>query len=149
MRVGDTAVIRSAGWSRTEDGRTEEFVNITTEMSQRKASIEPPRRWLFLTSHAHVLLQIARAPDSSASVIAEAVGITLRQTQRVVADLLADGYLEIERRGTTNQYRVHPEVRLRHPNLADIGVGVILAALTDLEAAPDSGSGCDHSSRRT
>ena len=118
-------------------------------MSQRKASTAPPRRWLFLTSHAHVLLQIARAPDSSARVIAEAVGITLRQTQRVIADLLADAYLEIERRGTTNHYRVHPEVRLRHPNLADIGVGVILAALTDLEPAPESGSGCDHSPRRT
>ena len=149
MRVGGTAVNRSAGWSRAEDGRTEEFVNITTKMSQRKAPTEPPRRWLFLTSHAHVLLQIARAPDSSARVIAEAVGITLRQTQRVVADLVADGYLEIERRGTTNHYRVHPEVRLRHPSLADVEVGVILAALTDVEPASDSGNGYARSTRRT
>ncbi|MFL5477460.1 MAG: hypothetical protein ACJ79X_00400, partial [Gemmatimonadaceae bacterium] len=58
---------------------------------------------------------------------------------RVVADLVADGYLEIERRGTSNHYRVHPEVRLRHPNLADVEVGVILAALTDVEPASRGG----------
>ena len=95
-------------------------------MSQLTAEASP---WLFLTSHAHVLLQIARSPDSSSRAIAAAVGITLRQTQRIVADLADAGYIDKERRGRTNHYRVHREARLRHPGLAEYEIGVILDAL--------------------
>ena len=85
--------------------------------------------WLFLTSHAHVLIQIARSPDSSSRAIAAKVGITLRQTQRIVADLAAAGYIDKELRGRTNHYRVHREARLRHPALAGCTIGAVLDAV--------------------
>jgi predicted transcriptional regulator len=74
------------------------------------------KRWLFLTSHGYVLLQVARQPDASAAEIAEAVGITARQAQRIIRDLVAEGYLERDRRGIRNAYRINPEARFRHPS---------------------------------
>jgi DNA-binding MarR family transcriptional regulator len=94
--------------------------------------------WLFLTSHAHVLLQIGRDPDSSAGTIAAAVGITLRQTQRIVADLAEAGYIDKGRRGRTNHYRIHPEARLRHPLLENYEIGAVLDALDAAAPQPSA-----------
>jgi DNA-binding transcriptional ArsR family regulator len=94
--------------------------------------------WLFLTNHTHVLLQIARSPDSSSRAIAAAVGITMRQTQRIVADLTDAGYIDKQRRGRTNHYRVHSDAHLRHPQLAEHAIGGVLEALGAAPPPPGS-----------
>ncbi len=86
--------------------------------------------WTFLTNHAHVLLCIARDPGARLRDVAEAVGITERAAQRIVAELADAGYLEREREGRRNRYRVHPELPLRHPLERDHAVGDILRVLT-------------------
>jgi DNA-binding MarR family transcriptional regulator len=72
-------------------------------------------RWTFLSNHAHVLLLLAKEPDLRLREIAEQVGITERAVQRIVTDLERDQYIEREKIGRRNRYRVHPELPLRHP----------------------------------
>lgn len=43
------------------------------------------------------------------------VGITERPAQRIVADLIEEGYLESSRVGRRNQYRVNTTLPMRHP----------------------------------
>lgn len=73
----------------------------------------PP--WTFLTNHAHVLLCIARDPEARMRDVADAVGITERAVQRIVADLEEAGYVRRVREGRRNRYVVHEHLRLRHP----------------------------------
>lgn len=72
-------------------------------------------RWTFLSNHAHVLLLLAKDPDLRLREIAAQVGITERAVQRIVTDLETDRYIEREKVGRRNRYRVHPELPLRHP----------------------------------
>ena len=86
--------------------------------------------WAFLTNHAHVLLCIARDPESRARDIAEQVGITERATQRILADLIADGYVTRTKVGRRNHYKINPRGHLRHPVLRDLSIGPLLEVLT-------------------
>jgi DNA-binding IclR family transcriptional regulator len=85
--------------------------------------------WTFLTNHAHVLVQVARHPESRIRDIAAAVGITERAAQRIVADLVEAGYLARERRGRRNHYALNPELSLRHPLEHEHRVGELLDAV--------------------
>jgi hypothetical protein len=86
-------------------------------------------RWTFLTNHAHVLLCIAADPGIRLREVAEAVGITERAAQRIVADLVADGYLTRTRIGRRNAYELHPELPLRHPVEKANDVGTLVRLL--------------------
>jgi DNA-binding MarR family transcriptional regulator len=86
-------------------------------------------KWTFLTNHAHVLISIAQDPGVRLRDVAERVGITERATQRIVAELEADGYLERTRVGRRNRYQVHPEVHFRHPVEEHLAVGSLLDLL--------------------
>jgi hypothetical protein len=86
-------------------------------------------RWTFLTNHAHVLLSIAADPGIRLRDVAVRVGVTERAAQRIVADLLAEGYLTAEKAGRRNHYQVHPELPLRHPVEQHAGVGALLRLL--------------------
>jgi DNA-binding MarR family transcriptional regulator len=91
---------------------------------------EPASTWTFLTNHAHVLLAIAADPDLRLRDVAERIGITERATQRIVAELEAEGYLEVRRVGRRNAYRVHAELPLRHPAERHHRVGELLEVLS-------------------
>jgi DNA-binding IclR family transcriptional regulator len=86
--------------------------------------------WTFLTNHAHVLLCVARDPGARLRDVAEAVGITERAAQRIVAELVDAGYLKREREGRRNRYEIEPDLPLRHPLEREHAVGEILAVLT-------------------
>jgi DNA-binding MarR family transcriptional regulator len=85
--------------------------------------------WGFLTNHAHVLLCIARDPKSRARDIAEQVGITERATQRILADLIGEGYVTRTKVGRRNHYTINPGGHLRHPLFRDLSVGPLIEAL--------------------
>jgi DNA-binding IclR family transcriptional regulator len=87
-------------------------------------------RWTFLTSHASVLLEVARQPDATVREIAERAGLTERQAHRVLADLVDDGYLHRKRVGRRNHYRIDEALPMRHPSVADRRVGELLEALS-------------------
>jgi len=91
--------------------------------------------WTFLTNHAHVLLCVARDPGVRLRDVAEDVGITERAAQRIVADLVEAGYLERERAGRRNHYRVQTALPLRQPLERDHAIGEILRVLTETNRA--------------
>lgn len=72
-------------------------------------------RWTFLSNHGHVLLAIARQPDSRIRDIADSVGITERAVLRIIAEMEAAGYLAHRRNGRRNSYVVRTKLPLRHP----------------------------------
>jgi len=91
-------------------------------------------RWTFLSNHAHVLLCIARDPETTLRGVSEQVGITERAVQRIVADLEGGGYLGRARTGRQNRYEVHPDRPLRHPVEAHREVGALLGLIDGPEA---------------
>lgn len=98
----------------------------------------PGRQWAFLTNHARVLWWLWVRPDSRMRDVAAAVGITERAAQRIVGELVEEGYVTRTRRGARNSYRVHLDVPMRHANHRDIEVGRLLELL-----GPRTGPGTD------
>ena len=86
--------------------------------------------WGFLTNHAHVALCIARDPGIRLRDLAIKVGITERAAQRIVTDLVHEGYLERTRVGRRNQYRIHGHLPLRHQLEQHLPLDVLLRALS-------------------
>lgn len=84
-------------------------------MAAKRPAPAPKSAWTFLTNHAHVLLCIARDPESRIRDLAEQVGITERAVQRIITDLEDAGYLAHERDGRRNHYTVDTNMPLRHP----------------------------------
>jgi DNA-binding transcriptional ArsR family regulator len=82
---------------------------------RRRPPAAPPEGWTFLGNHAHVLFVLAQDPTCRLRDVAARVGITERAVARLVADLAAEGYLEVEREGRRNRYRVDGGRPLRHP----------------------------------
>ncbi len=98
--------------------------------------------WSFLTNHGLVLTYIGRYPDSTGLEIAQAVGITERAARKIVADLLAESYIERERVGRRNSYRLNTHLPLRHPAERTATVGELLGLLwreENAQAAPQDG----------
>jgi predicted transcriptional regulator len=90
---------------------------------------EPQPTWAFLSNHAHVLLCIARDPDSRTRDIAEQVGITERAAQRIVADLIAEGYLKRTKNGRRNHYEINRHGHLRSLPFRDLEIGPLVDLL--------------------
>ena len=89
----------------------------------------PEKPWRFVTNHTQVLLAIASNPDIRTRDIADAVGITERAAQRIVADLAEAGYLETTRIGRRNHYAVNGEVSMRHPAQHNYEISALLDVL--------------------
>ena len=116
----------------------------------KKSGPAAPGEWTFLTNHAHVLLCLATDPEVRLRDVAEAVGITERAAQRIVMELEGAGYLERERVGRRNRYRLHADQPLRHPMDRDHHVNELLAVLSpDRVARPGSGTPNRSTTQRT
>jgi DNA-binding MarR family transcriptional regulator len=85
--------------------------------------------WTFVTSHAVLLLEVARNPESTVRELAERAHLTERQTHRVLSDLVEEGYLDRERVGRRNRYRVNESRPMRHPSVRSQKVGDLLDVL--------------------
>lgn len=72
------------------------------------------RTWGFLTNHAHVLIQIARNPNSTVREIASTAGITERAAHAVLQDLRNAGVIRTQRNGRQNVNRVDPVALAKH-----------------------------------
>jgi DNA-binding IclR family transcriptional regulator len=87
------------------------------------------KTWRFLSNHTQVLLCIQRDPDVRFRDIAQMVGITERAAQRIVADLIESGYVESDRIGRRNHYRVNTDIAMRHPAQEGHDIGELLRLL--------------------
>ena len=85
--------------------------------------------WFFLSNHGNVLLCIARDPQIRISEIADSVGIGERAAQKIVADLVAEGYVVRTKEGRRNRYLVNRRAHLRHPLFAGLEIAPLLDAL--------------------
>ncbi|MDP1561753.1 MAG: winged helix-turn-helix domain-containing protein [Pirellulaceae bacterium] len=93
---------------------------------QPQPQAPPDAHWTFLTNHAHVLVLLARNPLAVLREVALEVGITERAVQRIVADLERGGFIQKERVGRQNQYRIDPQRKLRHPIESHRAIGDLL-----------------------
>jgi DNA-binding MarR family transcriptional regulator len=91
--------------------------------------------WTFLTNHAQVLLCIANDPDIRLRDVAETVGITERAAQRIVVDLADAGFVERERRGRRNRYRINEKAEMRHPAQEGYEIGELLHLLRKVRSS--------------
>ncbi len=83
----------------------------------------------FLTNHGAVLLCIADDPEVRIRDIAVTVDITERAAQRIVADLIAHGYVDRIRNGRRNSYTVRTDRSVALPTQRDIDLQSLLSAL--------------------
>lgn len=88
-----------------------------------------PPTWTFLSNHGHVLVALASDPNARMRDVALSVGITERAVQLIVRDLHQAGYLEVQRVGRRNTYRVVTTRPLRHPLEQHANIGDFLSVL--------------------
>jgi DNA-binding IclR family transcriptional regulator len=93
----------------------------------RRLPGSPP--WSFIGSHGAVLIAVTKHPDATVREIAERVSLTERQAHRVLADLVAEGYVTRERVGRRNHYSIDPNRTMRHPALASHTIADLLEKL--------------------
>ena len=86
-------------------------------------------QWTFVTNHARVLLVIARDPTVRLRDIAATLDITERAAQRIVTELVDEGYLTRKREGRRNSYKVHPKKAMRAPQVRQTEIGQVLEIL--------------------
>lgn len=91
--------------------------------------------WTFLSNHGHVLVCLARNPDTRLAEVARMVGIGERAIHRIVHELIEAGYLSATKVGRRSIYEVDLNIPLRHPLEAGNDVGAIIGPLV----APISG----------
>ncbi|NND98010.1 MAG: winged helix-turn-helix transcriptional regulator [Pirellulaceae bacterium] len=87
-------------------------------------------RWTFLTNHAHVLAVLHANPKLVLRKVATEVGITERAVQRIVLDLEDGGFIQREKVGRRNEYRVLTKESLRHPIEAHRKIGDLLELIS-------------------
>ena len=86
-------------------------------------------RWTFLTNHAHVLILLSQDSSLVLREVALRIGITERAVQRIIADLEQDGFIEREKVGRKNQYRILVKRPLRHPIESHRSIGDLIALI--------------------
>lgn len=96
------------------------------ESSDDQTGSDSVHRWTFLTNHAHVLALLDSDQNMVLREVAVKVGITERAVQRIIHDLEEGGFIERERVGRRNRYRVLPDEPLRHPIEAHRRIGDLL-----------------------
>jgi predicted ArsR family transcriptional regulator len=62
-------------------------------------------------------------------VVAQKLGITERSVRRILRDLENEGYIEHQRKGRVNTYRLYLDVPLRRPDQLGVPVGELLKIL--------------------
>ena len=86
--------------------------------------------WTFLTNHAHVLAVLHNDPEKVLREVALAVGITERAVQRIIHDLEEGGFIQRERVGRQNRYRIKKNQSLRHPIESHRTIGELLSLIS-------------------
>jgi len=92
--------------------------------------------WSFLTSHARVLLCIARDPGVRLRDIAASVGITERSAHAILADLAGAGYVVKQKDGRRNRYQIQARLPLPGAGPGEPAVGEVLALRTGPPPGP-------------
>jgi predicted transcriptional regulator len=97
--------------------------------------------WTFITNHARVLMVITHDPTVRLRDIASILDITERAAQRIVTELVEEGYLSRKREGRRNVYTVHPDrpMRAKQARRTEVGefLNLMLSNQDPSEPVPD------------
>jgi DNA-binding IclR family transcriptional regulator len=85
--------------------------------------------WSFLTTHAQVLMCIARDPGIRLRDIAASLDITERSAHGIVTDLAAAGYVVKQKDGRRNRYQIQAHLPLPEPASQGPAIGEVLDLL--------------------
>jgi DNA-binding IclR family transcriptional regulator len=85
--------------------------------------------WTFLTTHARVLLLVARDPGVRLRDIAASLDITERSAFGIITDLAEAGYVVKEKDGRRNRYHIQAHLPLPETTARERTVGEVLALL--------------------
>ena len=91
--------------------------------------------WTLFSNHGHVLVCLARNPESRLRDVASDVGITERAVQKIVSDLQSGGMVNVSKHGRRNHYRIHPKQTLRHDLEANCTLGELLKCVSPLTSS--------------
>jgi DNA-binding transcriptional ArsR family regulator len=94
------------------------------------------RSWTFITSHAQVLLAVARDPSLRVEEIAKAAQISERSAYRILADLQKAGYVQRRKNGRRNRYEINSDLPLEDPLVADEPLRELIALVSPGGTAP-------------
>lgn len=86
-------------------------------------------KWTFLSHHSHVLLALADDPKRTIDQLGVIVGITTRSVSNILSDLVNENYIEVEKSGRRNFYRINKDAPLRHPTSSSHTVGELIDAM--------------------
>ena len=92
--------------------------------------------WSVLTSHARLLLRIARDPGVRLRDIAAGPGSTKRSAHGIVTDLTAAGYVIKQKDGRRNCCQIQAHLPLPEPASQEPAIGDVLALLAGAGARP-------------
>ena len=81
--------------------------------------------WSFLSSHARVLLCIARDPGARLRDIAASVGITERSAHAIVSDLAGVGYVVRQKDGRRIRYQIQAHLPLSETGTGELAIGEV------------------------
>ncbi len=85
--------------------------------------------WTFLSNHGRVLAYIVKNPQTICQDIAQDTDLSISGVQKIINDLEQGGYIDRIKVGRCNQYKVHPEMPMRHHLEAEYAVGDVLLAI--------------------
>jgi len=88
-------------------------------------------KWSFLTNHSRALVCIAQDPGVRLRDIAAALGITERSAFDIVSDLTTAGYVEKDKEGRRNRYRIQAHIPLQEELGREQTIGELLDVLVD------------------
>jgi predicted transcriptional regulator len=88
--------------------------------------------WKFITNYGVVLAYVAKHPDALAEDIAANLHVRERTIRRIISELVTDGYIEKDRIGRSNRYRINVNAPLRRSIMRGSRVGDLLEALVPL-----------------
>ena len=91
--------------------------------------------WTFLTTHARVLLLVARDPGVRLRDIAASLNITERSAFGIVTELTKAGYVVKEKDGRRNRYEIQGHLLLRDSVARERTIGELLDILVQVSAA--------------
>ena len=105
-------------------------------MVQREHSwryMEPT--WTLATNHGAVWMLVAKEGTVTAQSVALRLGIAIRSTQRILAELEQAGYItEHHREGRANHYEVNLSRPMRRRGLGSLPIGTVFGAFLSGEA---------------
>jgi len=85
--------------------------------------------WTLISNHGLVLTYITKYPQSTAREIAYAIKITEWTVHKIITELEKEGYIERQRVGRRNIYRVNHHLPMRHETVRDVRVGDLIKVL--------------------